>query len=87
MTRDTARVMLSDTEKEGTCFWENVMDQYIPLNKRSKKEQKAFHQMNRRDWHGVNPAARVFADGKTFDRKKRKAEDRKIMLACDKTRT
>ena len=40
--------------------------------------------MNRRDWHGVNPAARVFADGKTFDRKKRKAEDRKIMLACDK---
>ena len=58
------------------------MDQYVPLKKRSKKEQKAFHSLNRRDWHGVNPAARVFADGKTFNRKRVKAEELKILQEC-----
>ena len=56
------------------------MDPYIPLKKRSKKEQKVYYQMHRREWHGVNPAARVFANGKTFDRKKRKAEDRLALI-------
>ena len=55
------------------------MDQYIPLQKRSKREQKAFHSLSRRDWHGVNPVTRVFPDGKKFDRKKVKAEARLTM--------
>ena len=52
------------------------MNQYIPLKKRSKKEQKAFYSLSRRDWHGVNPVTRVFTDRKKFDRKKVKAEER-----------
>ena len=55
------------------------MNQYIPLEKRSKKEQKAFHSLNRRDWHGVNHAARVFSDRKAYNRKRIRAEDRRTL--------
>lgn len=47
---------------------------YIPLNKRTKKAQKEYHAKQRLDWNGINPATRVFPDGKTFDRNRIKAE-------------
>ena len=32
------------------------MDRYVPLSKKSKKEQKKFHDMQRSTWNGLNPA-------------------------------
>lgn len=52
------------------------MKHFIPINKQSKKAQKAYHSQQRLDWNGVNPATKVFPDGKTFDRKKIKEETR-----------
>ena len=54
---------------------------YVPINKRSKKAQKEYHAKQRLDWNGVNPASRVFPDGKTYDRKKVKAETKLIGIA------
>ena len=82
MTPGTACAMLHHDRNGSSFFRENSMDQYVPLNKRSKKEQKAYHNMNRRDWHGVNPISRVFSDRKTFSRKKIKAEDRLVLKEC-----
>lgn len=51
------------------------MTKYIPLNKKSKKEQKKFHAMNRRTWDGLNPATRTVPNGKAYNRKKIKQQD------------
>jgi len=48
------------------------MDRYIPLNKRSKKEQKAFYDRLRNTWDGFNPATRIVPNGKKYDRNKSK---------------
>ena len=53
------------------------MDRFIPLNKKSKKEQKKFHSMQRKDWNGLNPATRTVPNGKGYDRNKLKDEERK----------
>ena len=52
------------------------MKHFIPINKQNKKAQKAYHSQQRLDWNGINPATKVFHDGKTFDRKKIKEETR-----------
>ena len=46
------------------------MDRYVPLNKKSKKEQKKFHDMQRSTWNGLNPATRTQPNGKGYDRNK-----------------
>ena len=30
------------------------MDKYVPLSKKSKKEQKKFHAMQRKTWNGLS---------------------------------
>ena len=55
------------------------MNHFVPLEKRSKKEQKAYHEMQRRDWNGVNPVTRTMQDAKAYDRKKQKSELRKLI--------
>jgi len=52
------------------------MDRYVPLNKKSKKEQKKYHAMQRSTW-GINPATRTVPNGKGYDRNKIKAEDKR----------
>lgn len=42
----------------------------IPLNKRSKKEQKQYHARSRRDWNGLQPITGVVKSKKVYDRKK-----------------
>lgn len=53
------------------------MDKFIPLDKRSKKEQKRFHAMQRSTWNGLNPVTRTVPNGKGYDRKKLKLQDKR----------
>lgn len=48
------------------------MYKYIPIDKRSKKEQKTFNSINRKTWDGFKPAPRVIPSGKVYDRNKMK---------------
>ena len=47
------------------------MKQFIPLEKRSKKQQRAFYQLMRESWHEFSPVTRVVPNGKRYRRKKR----------------
>ena len=51
------------------------MDKYVPLSKKSKKEQKKFHAMQRSTWNGLNPMTRTVPNGKAYNRKKLKQSD------------
>ncbi len=48
------------------------MKKVIPLNKQSKKAQKAWHDKQRGSWNGLSPVTRVVPSGKVYDRKKLK---------------
>ena len=49
-----------------------MKQQYIPLNKQSKRKQKAYHAMQRRDWGSINPITKKAENGKAYNRKKSK---------------
>ena len=51
------------------------MDRYVPLSKKSKKEQKKFHAMQRGTWGSLNPVTRSMPNGKAYNRKKMKQRD------------
>ncbi|MBR3245140.1 MAG: hypothetical protein IKF90_21015 [Parasporobacterium sp.] len=53
------------------------MVKYVPLSKKSKKEQRKFHAMQRRTWDGLNPVTRTVPNGKAYDRNKQKQTDRR----------
>ena len=53
------------------------MDRFVPIEKKSKKEQKKFHAMQRRTWNGLNPVTRTVPNGKGYDRNKLKDNERK----------
>lgn len=46
---------------------------YIPIEKRSKKEQKRLNAARRGDWNGVRPVTRIIPSGKRYDRAKERA--------------
>lgn len=47
-----------------------MKQKYVPLDKRSKKKQKEYHDMQRRDWGELNPITRKTANQKIYNRKK-----------------
>lgn len=49
------------------------MTRFVSIEKRSKREQKAFHALSRRTWDGVNPVSRVVPSKKAYDRRRFKA--------------
>ena len=51
------------------------MDRFVPLSKKSKKEQKKFHAMQRKTWDGLNPVTRTVPNGKAYNRKRMKQRD------------
>lgn len=53
------------------------MRKYVPINKRSKREQKEFYSAQRNTWNGLNPVTRTVPNGKGYDRNKLKDEIRK----------
>ena len=53
------------------------MDRFIPPEKRSKKEQKKLNAARRRTWGAMSPVTRTVPNGKAYDRKKLKNDDRR----------
>ena len=49
----------------------------IPLNKQSKKAQRAWHAARRGSWNGVNPVTRIVPDKTAYDRSRQKQQDRR----------
>ena len=49
-----------------------MKQKFVPLGKRSKKEQKEHHAAQRRDWGTLNPATRRTPNLKAYNRKKSK---------------
>ena len=44
------------------------MEKFIPLNKMSKKKQREFHRLSRKDWGGISPVTRKEKNPKAYNR-------------------
>lgn len=53
------------------------MKKLIPLEKQSKRAQRAHHQSQRGDWGAVKPTLRIVESKKTYRRARTKAADAK----------
>ncbi|MCC2258825.1 hypothetical protein LKD74_12800 [Intestinimonas sp. CLA-AA-H199] len=51
--------------------------QMVPLDKRSKKEQRAYHARQRGSWYGLSPVTRTVPNRKVYDRNRLKQRDRR----------
>ena len=49
------------------------MEKFIPLNKQSKKAQKAYYAKQRKTWQGLDPVTKRVESKKTYNRAKQKA--------------
>lgn len=49
-----------------------MSEKYVPLEKRSKKEQRRENAKKRGDWNGVNPVTRTVQSKRVYNRKKLK---------------
>ena len=49
-----------------------MKQKYIPLEKQSKRNQKEYHAIQRRDWGELNPVTRKTENAKVYNRKKSK---------------
>jgi len=49
-----------------------MKQKFIPLDKRTKREQKNYHALHRRDWGVLNPATKKIENAKAYNRKKSK---------------
>jgi len=47
-----------------------MKQKYVPLEKRSKKQQNEFHNAQRKDWGNLNPVTRKVPNAKAYNRKK-----------------
>jgi len=47
-----------------------MKQKYVPLDKRSKKKQKEYHDIMRRDWGEFSPITRKTTNQKVYNRKK-----------------
>ncbi|MDR2182658.1 MAG: hypothetical protein LBE55_00630 [Clostridiales bacterium] len=60
-----------------------MKQKFIPLNKRSKREQREYHAAQRRDWGALNPATRKTPNLKAYNRKKSKQWQREHQPSLD----
>lgn len=51
------------------------MEKYIPVSKKTKKAQKAYHAAHRGTWE-MSPVTRTVPNGKAYNRKKVKQAER-----------
>ena len=47
-----------------------MKQKYVPLDKRTKKQQKEYHDIGRRGWGEFNPVSRKTTNQKVYNRKK-----------------
>ena len=47
-----------------------MKQKYVPLDKRTKKQQKQYNDMQRRGWGEFSPVTRKTANAKVYNRKK-----------------
>lgn len=58
------------------------MKKFVSIDKKGKKEQKAFYSLQRGTWHEFNPVTRVVPDRKTkYSRKKATADLRRTLAS------
>ena len=50
------------------------MRRYVPLNKQTKKQQKAYHSAQRNTWGAVRPVTRIVESRKAYNRAVAKKE-------------
>lgn len=48
------------------------MKQFVPLEKQSKKAQRAYYAKQRGSWYGVSPVTRSVPNGKAYNRNRAK---------------
>ena len=53
------------------------MNQFVPIEKQSKKKQKTYYAKQRNDWGTFNPVTRSVPNGRSYNRKKQKSLDRR----------
>lgn len=53
------------------------MNRMVPLNKQSKKQQRAYHARQRGCWYGLDPVTRVVPNKKAYRRHAIKQTDRR----------
>ena len=55
------------------------MNRTIPLEKRSKRDRRAYYRDKRNDWNGVVPVTRVIPGKKGYDRNRQRSADRRTL--------
>ena len=53
------------------------MTNTVPLKKQNKRAQKEYHSKKRGIWYGISPVTRSVPNGRAYDRKQIKREDRR----------
>ena len=56
------------------------MSKTIPLDKRSKRDRRAYYSDKRNDWNGVIPVTRVIPGKKGYDRNRQRSADRRSLV-------
>ena len=54
------------------------MNQWVPMEKQSKKAQREYHSKQRGSWNGLCPVTRTVPNKKAYDRNRMKTPDRRI---------
>lgn len=52
----------------------------IPLDKRSKRDRRAYYSDKRNDWNGVIPVTRVIPGKNGYDRNRQRSADRRSLV-------
>ena len=57
------------------------MNKTIPLEKRSKRDRRAYYSDRRNDWNGVVPVTRIIPRKKGYDRNRQRSADRRTLVS------
>ena len=55
------------------------MNKTIPLDKRCKRDRRAYYSDRRNDWNGVVPVTRIIPGKKGYDRNRQRSADRRSL--------
>jgi len=58
------------------------MKKWTPVEKRTKKEKKAYYAKERGSWGAISPVSRTVPSMKAYDRNRQKKRDRRDEMIC-----